>query len=753
MRRITSFFSIVPLFFSAASASAVSQDELFNMSLAELLQVEVGVRKIDERLVDVPAAVTVIDDSEIEKLGAKRWGGVGAYVPSVFNGRIRGLSTGGNTPALDSANSFFLDGIFIPGEVSNYNLLDMERVEVIAGPQATLFGRSTLSGAVNFVTVKPKREDSDTISVEKGNSRFTYASIVSNRVLSESLSARVSALSHRKDGSFVNQANGEHINGIEEDYIRGQLRFEKDALNVNLSLEHGDNRREFMRALINTPRSTTAQTALDNFVNGLNFFSGSQLIDPNGYETSSFTVSQTPQNNSSNRNKGATLQADYNLSDTKALTMKASRREALSNLYLDQDSFEADLLQSDFLTARDLTTAELLFKVNEERYKLVMGAYYQHEKVDNDILLRASPELSNFFVKNLNPALTQLEALMVDYDTDVRAESASVFANLELQLSEKWSMTLGAREQHESKSMDFQQRDGCFVQPGSDLENLCLFPDADVRNTLAEDNFSPSVGAKFQWRENTILYANWAKGVKAGGFGTGLIGAEQIGPNPLVPATTFIDSYQFKLGSETTNNVELGFKHQSDDNRLSMNMAAFLMEYEDFLINEIAAGGFTSATADADFRGLELDVTWAQTPKWDWRARSGYVHARYDNFGDKSGNHVAGVPNVNASLQSDYHFSVNQANLLWHVDATYQSSYYQTNANLKPDLKVASITRLNTALFYQAPSDSWKAYLQVRNVLDEIEETSLELRGTFGGIPQGSLTGPRSIWLGFEWKL
>jgi len=741
---------------SQATAAELSFDDLLDLPLEELLNIEVSARKKQERLGDVPVSVSVIEGTEIHRLGAKDWDDISEFVPSVYNGRIRGLSTGGNNPGLDDSNSYFIDGVYLPRTNNNQLLLDMERVEVVAGPQGTLFGRNTLSGAVNYVTRKPEKATYSELGLEAGDRHHGYFSFVHNHELSDAWQTRLALSLERRDGYYHNKFDGKDLENTDRDYARWHLQFSPEQSNFKglLSLDYYEKRRRELSAVYREPSNADSEAALQTWLGAFGYTVDDVYL-------SSYDVSQTPMPENKRRGFGSALTLQWGLTESLDFKSVTSWRKSDSFNPNDEDHLSDPLLYAPDNEKHDILGQEFLLTGAGEKLDWLLGLSLQQEKVNSDYGVVTSDAMSAAFFA-LNGAPVQAEGIEAFYRNDVETLSSSVFSNVDYHIDERWTATFGLRYHYDDKELHFVQEGGCFSEPGpyGPPPTQCFYPQLDVHNSFSDDGWSPSLALSYRVNSDTLLYSSLSRGIRSGGFGGNLLRDELPDSLKIFPGVNFSDTVysnlDLKLDQEKTTNAEFGIKTFLPDQHLQINAALFHMRYEDFLIIELDNAAYNSNTGQAELTGLEWSMAWSPLSELTFTWRGNWVEAEYTDFedgsgNDFSGNELDGVPDYTSSLQVDYVQSIDKAELHWHLDGIYRDSFYTNSDNTDDLFEVESRYKFGASLTYTQLGEPWEIYLQVRNLTNEKDEINNRVYSV-GGFERTNLSEPRSAWLGCKIK-
>ncbi len=696
------------------------------VTAATLEEVTVTTRRAEENIQDIPVAVTAFGAEFIERQGMATTADVAKLVPGVqfdqsFSAAdtritIRGIaSERGRTSA-----AVLVDGVDVSGEnitagggssLLNTRLLDLERVEVIKGPQSALYGRNAFAGAINYVTRQPSLDDTE-ISVYADLADYgTYdvRSFISGPVIEGKLALGVNLGYYSTDGYFRNNnqsvpAANARLNGAES---RGgrlvALWTPTDTLTLTGSLSYSENESD-QRALVKVGNANTFYLNGQQLPDGtLPDFSFSGDMDYGQWLGKVSTVAEEGVNLSLSERSNAPfagsaddtlltyLKIDWNLGAT---TLKSVTSYLKNDATLDEDVDYQDGTGTFFMGAglsianeyRDATDTryanqEFTLESNEwDRGNWLVGVSYFDESTDNSDNSTGwfnDPAIS--FVPGFcgaDPfqvacsyeasALAGTPAKTISRDT----ESISVFGLVGLDLTERLRLTAEAR----------YIRDEIAVSTNTAIDRVSQYilnlpidfsfgapPVLPASDKQTSDTINPRLALDFRLTDDVLLYGSAAKGTKPAGFGT----------------SQFATPQNARIKQEKLYAYELGAKSNWNDGRLQANVAIFFNDYQDRQVGVTVTdpntgwpqAGIANA-AEAETKGIEVDVSWRPIEALTLGLAYAYTDAEWTDFnyneirpggatvkdlaicgnaeGDCSGMGVAGVPDNALSLLANY---------------------------------------------------------------------------------------------------
>ncbi len=549
----------------------------------QLEDIVVTARKREERLQEVPISANIQSGEALERIGIGNLERMTNYVPNltiqpapgVPSLYIRGIGSGPNNPAFEPSVGLFVDGLYMGrGRQTSTEFLDVERIEILRGPQGALFGKNTSSGAINITTGVPTNETEFSASVTgyvSGDSGFEGTGIASGP-LSDQLKARLALRYESRDGWLYNTAKDRDDPSRENLQGRLTLAYDPSATASFVLRAH----------------------AFDYRTEG-DFFSTA----PFGARKT-FTRDSTPGVDEFDDGHGVNigLTGNFELGGGYSLT---SITGYSSFEYL--RSVDSDFTANPFFVTQ---FGESFWQISQElriaspsdgRFNWVAGVY-AHRAESDDILA-----FSTISLGDLQGTGTRL----MDQETD----SLSAYAQGTYRFSDNWRVTAGLRGTVESKRAVFD-REVAGSPPASWL-------DTDLSGKIDETAFDPSIQLQYL-SGPSMFYISYAKGSKAGGF---------------VAASTAVQQSGFAYDGETSQSFEVGAKLDLFDRRAQLNLAVFRTKYEDLQVSAwdpVANATLTRNAADATSQGVELELTARLARPLTFRGALGYLDAKYDDF-------------------------------------------------------------------------------------------------------------------------
>lgn len=716
----------------------------------------VTAQKRAEGLSDVPISISAVSGKQVESYGQTNLEQISSSVPNLKITQtaianriaIRGIASGDNK-GFEQSVAMFVDGVYYGrDQLSRLPLVDMERVEVLRGPQPTLFGKNAIAGAVNITTRSPTDEFEGTVSgLYEFNHKELQLTGVLSGPLSDGIEARVVGYHRSMDGYFYNQKLKRNEPNVDEYYVRGKVEFDKGGpLAAELKLEYAD------FAMKGQPRDVFGAVGNYNAVFQGPFFVSTvpdYVREDNGYES---------------RNKvfGATLNADLEIGEH-TLTSVTSLLDYKTREIVDVDFSGISFLDGTNLREdyRQFSQELRLTSPGGEAFNYIGGVYYQHAKLDVQDFTLFNPTFLG-----LGAPFNALGDTRNHRDYSQTSDLISAFAQGELSLTDQLRVTAGARFNHEKKS---GRRSLAIVQgplstaPAAVVAAVFRALNIEahsIAGKLSEDSFNPMVNVQFDATDDLMLYASYARGTKAGGF--------DIRSNSLPTSTTVAKPGAFEFQDESADNFEAGLKYKGRD--VAFNLSFYRTKYKDLQVN-IFDGTLNfnvRNAAAARTQGIEADFRAALAEGLTISGAIAYLDFKFTNFTDGqcyylqtpgpggfcdySGKRNALSPKWSGNLNVDYWTPVgSDLKLSFNVNADFSSSYIAA-ANLDPRTYQGSYAKLGARIGLGQIDNRWEVALIGRNLTDQrILQTgsamplATTITGGAGNAYNGIVDRPRTI--------
>ncbi len=679
----------------------------------------------EQSLQDVPISVSAIDGEVIEDRSVDNLESLSASVPNFYVAEtqidttisIRGVRSGANKGFEQSVPLNF-DGVTYPrSQLARTPLVDLERVEVLRGPQPTLFGKNAIGGVVSLTSAKPTEEFEGKFSTSHESEHDESQSLlVLSGPLSENLLGRLTVSTREMDGWIANQRMKRIEPQRDETYIRGQLAWTgSNDIDYNLKVESAD--------FDSVGYAMEALAPQDGY--GL-VFAGPIFVetDENWIRSSGETFSQNTMDN-------FVFTANIPMDNGGTITSITSLVEYDSYEVLDVDYVGLEILDGTNQSEKyEQKSQEIRYtSPGGEDVDYIVGAYFQTADVNvTDYVPLGS------FLALAGPPVSLLVGTNWDRLYKQSSDMYSVFGQADINLQGNWSLTVGARYSNEDKdgSRNLTLDGTGTALDGSPLLNvlwaavLNVGPHS-VASSRSESSFDPMVRLSYDLSDNSQMYVSYTEGSKAGGFD---IRGNSIPGTPLVSSA---GGWEFE--EEKAENIEWGYKMKSD--RAQFDFTYFSTEYDDlqtsvfdgvlgFKVGNASAAeldGFEMQGRYLLAEGLEfyasvasLDYTFT-----DWKnSQCAYKEAPTNGiYCDRSGETVIFAPENTGNVGFDYETVLSNN---WVFDANlnvdYSSEYYITT-NLDKNIEEGGYSKVGLVLGVESSDGKWRVSLIGDNLTDE----------------------------------
>lgn len=720
---------------TALPAIAFAQETEATTGSYEVGEVVVTAQKRAENVQDVPISISAYNAEMLQDAGVSDVRDLRRITPSLYlatapqvtNTRlaIRGIGSSGNT-AIEPSVASFIDGVYIPRVGSLLGSLnDISGVEVLRGPQGTLFGRNASMGALNLRTTAPTNEFSSQLTATAGNYGRAKASLILNAPVTANFATRVSILGDRFDGYGVNDITGERFGGQEVFSVRGSARWEiTPDLSWILRADHQNLAGDGM-GTVSVVSETLTPTAIANWRTRLDpDGAGPMQADlPKLTDTYDRRVRMATAGDLHDTQWGLSSDLNWELAGGYSLKLISGFRD-WHNDQTDHSNHYVPLEISGRIGTFDSRSYSHELQLTsppdllDDRLSYVAGLYAFHEDYDIGEDLNLLPDYCNVFIRNTAPA--QLAACLAGRQTSAavlrftqETMSYAAYAQGTWRLTPAWAVTGGIRYSQDEKSARFVQGNfnSAVGQRAPETTDL----------SLTADKITYRLNTTYDLSDDVMLFATYATGFKSGGFDSGG-GAPASGQRRI-------------FNPELTENWEVGAKTQLFDRRLTANVTAFRTEIDQYQFRTYDGLSFrTRNNGKIRQQGLEFDLTARPTRELTLTLSGTYLDSTYlefkgapglPGFGgtqDLTGQRVPYSPEWQGAASAQYGGTLPWADLRWSVRGDLS---FSTEANLSAtgDNSVQTIepsyALLAARFTISEPDDRWEVALWGLNLTDE----------------------------------
>ena len=747
---LASLAGITSLTLLPASIAAAQQSQLEEVIVTSTYR--------EESLQEIPIAVTVLSGDLMADEDIFDLTGISVNTPNFSFTEfapgqtipvMRGIGSADDGAGLDNSIAIFLDGVYIGrGAGNNFEMFDIERVEVVRGPQGTLFGRNAIGGAVVIKTSKPSDEFEGKVALTAGNYGTIRAQGYVTGPLGDGVSGKLVASSRQHDGYVDNVVLGTELQDEDTMSLRGQLLWTGDNSEWLLSADYAEDERADMGR---TPIVDNAPLQAILEANGVR-----------GGARGTPRKNAAPYDGYSEREiGGVSLQGDIQFDSGTLTSITAFRTVDTSwqmqsvGAGLGAIGAPFDEVIDDINESVDTFSQEFRWTSNiEGPLSYTAGVYLFMEDTDRTEIFRttAAGDYDGFRVTDVGSQ----SIFGNDYAaTANETTSFAVFAQGNYELTDRLTLTAGLRYTQDKKDYNATSVNCGMVAAGdpslagTKFENWapCGGVGASGLSIIAEtfevspddswSDVSPKLSIKYAMSDTTMVYASWAKGFKSGGF-AGSQGVEAVASDP--------------VDQETAYNYEIGLKSDLTDS-LRINATAFYMNYEDLQVVRFGPvpgspfGTFvTTNLGSADIQGFELESTLHLTDSFKINGFIAYLDSEGKdliiNGGDYSGKQLVGAPELTYNIRASYDESMSFGDISASVTLSHEDEARRDYVDDR--IKVDERDLLDARLAWTSTDGSMELALWGKNLTEEDYISHMYVIGP-GGI--GVWGAPRTFGL------
>lgn len=731
--------------------SALAQaQESNNNPQGDLEIISVTAQKRAQSIQDVPISISAFNEDSIEKLGAKSFADLTVAIPSVSvqtgSGAfpvtyIRGIGTNDTSIGADPSIGVYIDGVYasrLGGALTEF--LDIQRVEVLKGPQGTLFGRNSIGGAISIITNKPGEDLAGKVNLEYSSfNTLKTSGILNAPLIEDTLYARGYLSKTTSDGWQENTLSSE--NGYQQDRLNAGVKLtwyisEDVELNISSNFSDYDDTAGYLDNIASL-FPTSAETQIgddDKAVNG-------------GYDVFGNSANDQPVNVPifQRELEEHILNLTWQINDDMSFTSLSSYRDYTTTSSREYDGTEYFVGEN----------------VNSEEASESYGQEFRLSSESDDLFwvigmsaAKEDAELA-FSMKFLDIGLLEGTPInngapfQEDSLTNAETESYAIFGDANYKFTDDISITFGARYSKDEKSMAYNNglhANGAALLGGFGLivPTPYQFVDSngelDLSATKQKDSWtdlSPRVVLDYK-HNNTLWYGSITQGYKSGAYNS------YPSPDPTLGYLVFPDARN-SVEPETVTNYELGFKSDLLNSDLKLNGSFYYMDYEDLQVFQVVGTLTQLANAgEAKSSGFELDGRYFFNQSLSMLFNATWMDTEYEEYQygdiDYSGTALLFSPEISGSISLDYQTAIQSVGEL-NAFLTYS---YKGDHLLSSTYEQEAYSMVNANVTLMSPDESWKISLFVNNLTDEAFFTSASDNLSSYGITGAIRNAPRS---------
>jgi iron complex outermembrane receptor protein len=701
---LASSIALLPCF----GTSALAEEGLI------LEEVIVTAQRRAESVQDIPLAVTALDSTMLDERGIVSMAGLTGAVPGLHYSQdgsntritIRGIGSEQNTVTGDPGVAFHIDGVYQARSSAGSALFyDLARVEVLRGPQGTLYGRNATGGSVNLISNPPVEEFGGDVEVQVGNyDQKRFRGVLNTPLGSDKWLMRISSQYEERDGYYENQTpEADDLQDQDALNLRGQLLYRPTSdIDATLSLNHASNdgAGDGIAALGDYPLPPGLVPA--------------KYQDATQNPSDPWEIRTSGVADRDNTRKGATLTVNWDLGPAVLKSISAWQDNEV-DIVRDVDFSDADIMNETRYQDSTQYSQELqLTSTGPGPWEWVGGLYYFTEESDVDYWLNDKGEgLSTYpFFPTIDVGLA--DPSYFGNASTIETDVYGAYGQASYDVTNTLKLTAGLRYSYDEKKADITRKE--FTQP----ESYDFKKDDDWSKTTWK------LGADWFVTEESMLYASVSTGFKSGGF----LQIEDSEPYDPEDVTAW----------------EIGSKNRFLDNRLQANVSAYYYDYTDMQLRTIRdLNSIVTNAGESEIYGVEVELVARPARGLELTAAYAYTDAEFTDYYDDdpwdgvdetldlSGNSLARSPDNTVSLSAAYTWEFNAGSLTSSLFYYWSDEVYFDAYN-REDSRQDSYHRTDLSLMFNSASQKWYVLAAARNLEDDEIASQINLGDTTLGL-------------------
>ncbi len=674
------------------SVAAAEETEASGLGLGDIV---VTARKREENLQDTPVAISVVGAEALENKSVTDVVALTAGIPNVqassgsqgssdANFFIRGVGQTDFIITSEPGVALYIDGVYIARTVGALvDSPDVSRIEILRGPQGTLFGRNAIGGAVSVVTQEPQLNEFNMRASATVGSRNRYDGDISfNAPIGDRTAVRFLALTRNQDGWGKRVSDGVTFGDVQRLAFRAAVKSEvTDTLTLRLNADY-------------LKDDGSSQPSISRGTNSLGLPPGVSI--PPGIDDQSNPPWGTVTNDidpiSRVRAGGVSLIGELDLGDITVKSISAYRElRAFSNSDYDGTSFSLYNQSSD--TRQNQVSQELQLLGSSDNFDWVIGAFYMREDAD---------QIQNLCIASAPFPNAGICGFWL-YENHQKTDSYAVYGEANYDVTPNLSITLGGRYSYDKKQLRAVQNFN-FTAFGGPILIFAPNPAVPGATGLASDNwgaFTPRIGINYKASTDTLLYGTYSRGFRSGGF-NGRLAA----PGPIR-----------SFNPDKNDTFEFGVKTDVLDRTARINLAVFYSQYKDIQlrITDPVVQFYVANAAKADLYGAELEFTARPSDNFQFDMNVGYTHSEFKEVSPAlaparvfKGNQLGETPEWTVAVGAQYELPLADGSaFMFRTDYNWRSERFFQPANESLDLQKA-YGLLNARISWTNASEKFK---------------------------------------------
>jgi iron complex outermembrane receptor protein len=743
---------------AAACAAALSSPAVMGQQGAggttanSLEEIVVSARRREENVQDVPISIVALSAEALEFRGVQQLSDLSLQVPNIvlMGGGATGETSGNFHMRGIPGIATYVDGVWQSSDAGlmTMNVVEVERVEVLRGPQGTLFGKNSTGGAIQFVTKLPGDEFGAKIELTGGeyDRRDVVASV--DVPVADTLAIKLTGAQLYRDGFITSRTTGRKFGDIDDRLLRGDFLWTpSDDVTFRFIAESTDIDRNGSARTLEEIRLTNARPRAFNTA-GYPFTNATHVSGFPGGDVGKWeTMSDVENDGYVSDLLRVTIDGEVRITDNLLFKTITGYRDIEDRVYTDWDAAEITLIEDDRWRANDQLTQEFQIQHSiSDRISYVAGFYYWNEysaarQFRWTFTEFRTGQLSQSAVTAVQPGFTFTPGNS-DVYTGAETSGQAIFGEVNIALTDRLDLTVGVRfNDEEIESYEITPTGAQLpALPDTDPVGDVFAGNKRTVGVAAFDSTTPRVSIAYDWRDNLMVYASYAEGFGAGG----------INVNPVLGIVPY--------GPEELSNYEIGLRSDWWDGNLRVNATAFDSEWEGIQLSQAPPDPnnpglsipfpITVNAAAADASGIEIETNWSIGEAWRVDASLAFLDTAYTNPGDATqiqlNTPFAYAPERSYSIGVQHTASLaNSGRLVTRLDYGWMDDY-ERSREIRFQATQEAFGLLNARMVYEPPAQNWRLSVFGTNLSDEKYLNSGMVSGAFS-VDAATVGRPREV--------